>query len=207
MADSFDESPLYEDEILFQSAYGGYPKYALYSFLPFLLLIAGGLLVRAIWFKGGIDIRGFRISPSVVAYGICPVILLLCPIVIGSEIYRRLHPQRIVITEDSLFLPKGRFTNDVVRIPWKDLRASMLLGSFAVIDVYDVTLIDSSRKTKTNISSPLFRRFDDFATFAHIIGLVVCEDWSIKGFLPGSVRGNQIAAQRVAKQIRIRHGA
>ena len=154
MNHSSDDSPQNEQgEILFQSDYGGYPKYALYTLLPFLLLLAGGLLVYAIGFNGGIAIRGIKVSPAVVAYGICPVIFLLCAIVVGSEIYRRFHPQRIVITEDGLILPKGRFTNDEIHIRWNDLTATMTIGSFAVIDVYDVACKDSSHKTTTGVST------------------------------------------------------
>lgn len=205
MVDSSDDSMQYKQgEILFQSEYGGYPKFALYGFLPFLLLIATGLLVYAIGFDGGMEIRGMKIPPTVVAYGICPVIFLLCAIVVGSEIYRRYHPQRIVITERSLVLPKGRFTNDVVSIHWKHLRAKLTIGSFIVLDVYDIACIDSKHKSKVNISSPLFRRFDDFATSALIVGDFVGEDWTIKGFLPGVTRGNKKQARRVSQRIQFR---
>lgn len=107
MGHSSGDSPQYEQgEILFQSEYGGIPKFALYTFLPFLMLLAAGLLVYAISFNGGIAIKGIKVSPAGVAYGICPTIFLLCAIVVGSEIYRRFHPQRIVITEDGLIFRK-----------------------------------------------------------------------------------------------------
>ncbi|MDA1231782.1 MAG: hypothetical protein O2856_13490 [Planctomycetota bacterium] len=188
-------------EILFRSEFGGYPKYALYGFLPLLLLVAGGLMIYAIGFNGGMNIKGLKVSPAVVAYGICPVIFLMCVVVIGSEIYRRFHPQRIVITERGLVLPKGRFTNEVIHIRWNDLTATLTVGSIAVLDVYDVACINSTRRTKVNISSPLFRRFDDFAAFALIIGEFMGEDWSIKGFLPGAVRGSQQLARQVSQRI------
>ncbi len=198
---SDDPMQLKQDEILFQSEYGGYPKFAMYGFLPFLLLIAGGLLVYANGFDGGMNIKGMEIPPSVVAFGICPIIFLLCAIVVGTEIYRRYRPQQIVITETALILPKGRFTNDVVHIHWKHLRAKLTIGSFIVLDVYDVACIDSRHQSKVNISSPLFRRFDDFATFALIVGDFIGEDWTIKGFLPGVVCGNKKQAQRASQRI------
>lgn len=193
-----------QSEILYQSEYGGYPKFALYGFLPFLLLIAAGLLVYAIGFDGGMNIKGMEIPPSVVAFGICPVIFLLCAIVIGTEIYRRFHPQQIVITDRALILPKGRFTNEVIQIRWKHLRAKLTIGSFIVLDVYDIACVDSKHKSKVNISSPLFRRFDDFATFALIIGEFIGEDWTIKGFLPGVTRGNKKQARRASQRIQLR---
>lgn len=117
-----------QGEILFQSEYGGYPKFALYGFLPFLLLIAAGLMVYAIGFDGEMEIKGMKIPPTMVAYGICPLIFLLCAIVVGTEIYRRYHPQQIVITERLLVLPKGRYTNEVVSIHWKHLERNSLSG-------------------------------------------------------------------------------
>ena len=37
-----DDSPANENrDVLFQSAYGGIPKFVLYGFLPFLCLVAG----------------------------------------------------------------------------------------------------------------------------------------------------------------------
>ncbi len=194
-------------EILFQSEYGGYPKYALYGFLPFLLLVAGGLLVYAIGFNGGVNIKGMKVSPTGVAYGICPVIFLLCAIAVGSEIYRRYHPQQIVITERGLVLPKGRITNEVIHIRWNDLTATLTVGSFMVLEVYDVACIDSTHKSRVNISSPLFRRFDDFATFALIIGEFMGENWSIKGFLPRAFRGSERQARRASQRIQIREDA
>lgn len=73
-----------------------------------------------------------------------------------------------------------------------------------VLDVYDIACFDRKHKSKVNISSPLFRRFDDFATFALIVGDNVGEDWTIKGFLPGVTRGNKKQARKVFQRIQLR---
>ena len=52
-----DAAPKESRDVLFQSAYGGLPKFALYGFLPFLMLVAGALFVSAVWFGNGIDIQ------------------------------------------------------------------------------------------------------------------------------------------------------
>ena len=65
-------------DVLFESAYGGMPKVALYGFLPFLILLSVALFVSAVWFGNGIAIKGFKLSPETVAYWVCPAILLLC---------------------------------------------------------------------------------------------------------------------------------
>ncbi|MDB4793201.1 hypothetical protein OAG75_01015 [bacterium] len=150
------------------------------------------------------EIRGIKNPSSVVAYGIDPVIFLLCAIVVGSESYCRYHPQRIVITERALIVARGRFIIKLVSIHWKHLRAKLTLGSFMVLDVSDIACIDFKQKTKVNISSPLFRRFDDFATFALIVGDFICEDWTIKGFLPGVTRGNKKQARKASQRIQLR---
>ena len=58
-----------------------------------------------------------------------------------------------------------------------------------LLEGYGVDCVDSRDETRTTITSHLFRRFDDFATFALIIGDHVGDDWSIPGFLPGTIRG------------------
>ncbi len=191
-------------DVLFQSAYGDIPKVVLYGMIPFLFLVSGGLFIYAVWFGGGVAIKGFKLSPETVAHWICPTIWFLCALVLVLGVYRQLHPQSVVLTEDELLLPKGRFTADIVRIRWNDLKATLWSGQISAIDIYEITCIDSLNKTKTRIASNLFRDFDDFATFALIVGEQMGEDWSIKGFLPGKFRGNQKLARRATDRIQAR---
>ena len=190
-------------DVLFQSAYGGIPKFVLYGFMPFVTLVSAALFVSAVWFGNGIAIKGFKLSPATVAYWVCPAIMLLCAGLLALEIYRRMHPQSIALTKDELLLPKGRFSAEIIRIRWNDLEATLWSGKISFIDVYEVTCLDGSHGTKTLIASNLFRNFDDFATFALIVGEQMGEDWSIKGFLPGAIRGNQKHAQRAIGRIQI----
>ncbi len=203
MTDPTDDSPGDENcEVLFQSAYGGFPKFAMYGLLPFLILSSAVLFVRVVWFGDRITIKGFKLSPDIVAYWICPAIFLLCALIIYLAVYRHFHPQRIVVTEDELLLPKGRFTAEINRIRWHDLTASIWSGQISFIDIYEVTCIDGLHGSKTKIASNLFRDFDDFATFALIVGQHMGEDWSIKGFLPGAICGNRKQARRATDRIR-----
>ncbi len=124
-------------DVLFQSAYGDIPKIVLYGMIPFLFLGSGALFVHAVWFGGGIAIAGFKLSPETVARWVCPAIWFLCALVLVLGTYRQLHPQCIVITEEELFLPKGRFTSEVIRIRWSDLKATIWSGQFSAIDIYE----------------------------------------------------------------------
>jgi hypothetical protein len=178
-------------EVFFESAYGGFPKFIWYVALPVGFVTAAVLFVRATAFGKGISLDAVRISANMVAWIICPAILLLCGVIIGCGVYRFLHPQRVVVALDGLHLPKGRFSDDVVHICWEDLTATWIFRSVEIFDVYEVTCIDSKHGTKARITSALFRNFDDFATFALIVGRHMGEDWSIKGFLPGTYRGRK----------------
>ena len=207
MDDPPDDSTANENcDVLFQSAYGGIPKFALYGFLPFLILVSGVLFVSGVWFGNEIAIKGFQLSPETVADWVCPAILLMCVGLLVLEVYRRIHPQRIAITKDELLLPKGRFTAEIIRIHWNDLEATLWSGQISFIDVYEITCLNGLHGTKTRIASNLFRDFDDFATMALIVGEHIGEDWSIKGFLPGAIRGNQKLARRTSGRIQSREG-
>lgn len=199
-----DSRPSKKCDVLFQSEYGGIPKYVLYGFIPFLLIGAGILLVRAVGFNAGILIKGFKISPELVTFVVCPVIMLPCILIMVLGIYRRSHPQQIVVTDNGLILPKGRFTAEVIRIRWHDLTATIWSGTISFMDVYEITCLDSEHAAKISIASNMFRDFDDFATFALIVGEHMGEDWSIKGFLPGAIRGNQKQARLASGRIRSR---
>ena len=107
------------------------------------------------------------------------------------------------MTEDELLLPKGRFTAEIIRIRWHDLTASIWSGQISFIDIYEVTCGDGLHGSKTKIASNLFQDFDDFATFALIVGEHMGEDWSIKGFLPGAIRGDRKQARRVINHTRV----
>lgn len=194
-------------DVLFQSAYGGIPKVVLYGMIPFLFLVAVALFVHAVWFGGEIAIKGFKLSPETVTHWICPAIWFLCALVLVLGVYRQLHPQYIVITEDELLLPKGRFTAEVIRIRWNDLKATLWSGQISGIDIYEITCLNGLHRTKVRIASNLFRDFDDFATIALIIGEHIGEDWSIKGILPGKLRGNQKQARRATGRIQAREGS
>ena len=205
MADRPADSTTDENRgVLFQSAYGGIPKVVLYGMIPFLFLVAGALFVHAVWFGDGIAIKGFKLSPETLAHWVCPAIWFLCALVLVLGSYRHIHPQSIVITADEVLLPKGRFTAEIVSIRWQDLKASIWSGQISFIDIYEVTCLDALHGTKIRIASNLFRDFDDFATFALIVGEQMGENWSIKGFLPGAIRGNQKLARRAIGRIQAR---
>lgn len=199
-----DSTPSDNRDVLFQSAYGCIPKVALYGLIPFLALVSGFFFVRAVWFGEGLAIRGIKLSPETVAYWICPGIWLLCGFLLLLDIYRRFHPQCIVITQDELLLPKGRFTNDIIQICWNDLNATIFAGRIAFIEIYETTCLADLHGTKSRIASNLFRDFDDFATFALIVGEHMGKDWAIKGFMPGAMRGNEEQAQLAIERIRSR---
>lgn len=208
MADRPADSTSAEDrDVLFQSAYGDIPKVVLYGMIPFLFFGSGALFVYATWFGGGIAIKGFKLSPETVTHWICPVIWFLCAAVLVAGVYRQLHPQSVVITEDELLLPKGRFTSEINRIRWNDLKATLWSGQISGIDIYEITCLDGLHGTKSMIASNLFRDFNDFATFALIVGEQMGEDWSIKGFLPGKFRGNQKLARRATGRIQARENS
>ncbi len=205
MNDPPNGSPTNENrDVLFQSAYGGIPKFVLYGMIPFLMIGTGVLFVHAVWFGGGIAIKRFKLSPETVANWVCPAIWLLCAFLMAHGIYRRIHHQSIVITKDELLLPKGRFTAEIIHIRWNDLKATIWSGQISFMEIYEITCLDGLHGTKTRIASNLFRDFDDFATIALIIGEQMGEDWSIKGFLPGAIRGNQKLARRAAGRIQSR---
>ena len=208
MDDPPDDSPSDENrDVLFQSAYGGMPRFFLYGIIPFFVLAAGVLFVNAVWFKGEILIKGFKLSPETVVSVVCPAMLLMCAVVLVLEVYRRFHPQRIVITEDGSLLPKGRFTAAIIDIRWNDLKATIWSGQISFMDIYEITCLDGLHGTKTRITSNLFRDFDDFATIALILGEQMGEDWSIKGFLPGAFRGDQKLARQTSRRIQTREDA
>lgn len=178
-------------DVLFESAYGTFPRFFWYGVIPFLLMVSGTLFARAVWFGQGIAVRSVKLSPQVVAWVVCPGMWLLCATIIGLAIYRRLHPQRVILTTSGLQLPKGRFTDETVFIPWDRLEADIDGRRIAFLVACDVTCLDAIDGTTARIASLLFHDFDDFATFARIVGAQVGEDWSIKGFLPGTFRGRK----------------
>lgn len=189
MSDLFE--PVDEDEVLFESAYGGFPKLLLYGAVPFLICVGAALFVCAVWFPNGQVMKSMIFSPDIAKNVVCPGIWSLCALLFLLNLYRNFHPQRIVITNAGLVLPKGRFTAEEVEIAWDDLSATLFTSRVEMHDMYEVTCVDNQSGTKVRIASMLFREFDDFASFARIVGRRVGEDWSIKGFLPGTIRGRK----------------
>ena len=178
-----------DDEVLFQSSYGDFPWMIPYLAVPFLIIVSGILFVCAVWFPNGMIMRGINFTPWFAKVIICPGIWLLCGLISVLSIYRRLHPQRVVLTPDGMLLPRGRFTSREVFIQWDNLEATLFATRVKMQDIYEITCIDVDQDVKIRIASLLFRTFDEFATFAYIVGQHIGEDWSIKGFLPGKKRG------------------
>ena len=151
--------------------------------------------------------KGIQLTPERVRFVLCPATWLLCVFIMAHGIYRRIHHQSVVITKDELLLPKGRFTAEITRIRWNDLKATIWSGQISFMDIYEITCLDGLHGTKTRITSNLFRDFDDFATIALILGEQMGEDWSIKGFLPGAFRGDQKLARQTSRRIQTREDA
>lgn len=180
-----------ENKVLFQSVYGDFPKLLLYAAVPFLICVGAALFVCAVWFPNGQVMKSMIFSPETAKNIVCPGIWSLCALLFLLNLYRNFHPQRIVITNAGLILPKGRFTSEEVEIAWHDLSATLFASRVEMYDMYEVTCVDNQSGIKVRIASMLFREFDDFASFARIVGRRVGEDWSIKGFLPGTIRGRK----------------
>lgn len=180
-----------QPEVLFDAAYGEFPKFLWYFVMPVLLVAAVVLYVRARWFGTGMILEGFKLSPNAVATIVCPVMWGLCALLIVLAAYRRRHPQQVLVTAEELVLPKGRFTDETIRIRWADLAATMYHGHAKFFEIYEVTCIDRQSGAKARIASMLFQEFDDFATFALLIGEHQGQNWSIPGFLPGTFRGRK----------------
>lgn len=180
-----------EQEVIFSSSYGGLPRFFWYFVIPFLLLVSTVLFVRAVWFDEGILFRNIRVPPNLIAFAVCPFFLALCGLLVAIEIYRTWQPQFIVVTTWGVRLPKGRFTSESVSISWEDLEAKIDARNLMGWHVYEFTCTDLRSEASLRVNSMLFRDFEDFATFMLIMGDHMGQDWKIKGFWPGTIRGKK----------------
>jgi hypothetical protein len=180
-------------EVLFRSGYGGFPKFLWYFGLPAWIGLTLVFFVFADDLARGFPVRGVRVSPAVIRGVLCPVMGGMCAMIVGLGIYRRQNPQEIVVTSEGVVLPRGRWTRETISIPWRSLHATLYRAHFSFMDFYEVTCVDRRNQSMTRVASLLFRDFDDFATFAQLVGRRMGEDWSIAGFLPGTTRGRKPA--------------
>ncbi|NND99791.1 MAG: hypothetical protein HKN47_20925 [Pirellulaceae bacterium] len=179
------------EQIEYQSPYGAIPKFLLFALIPFLLIMSAAVSVRAHWYNKGVEFQLIPLSPINTAYAFSAVGILICCIGVLLEIYHRMHPREVIVTNQRLILPRHRFTDQTISIAWGEFSAKMVMNRFVFFEFYDITLRDLQSKSKTIIRSAHFRNFDDFATFALLIGETLGMDWSIKGFLPGRTRGRK----------------
>jgi hypothetical protein len=170
-----------EPRILFSSNYGGFPGFIWFAVIPFLLVFSAALFVDAVRFDGRFLLTSVRISPDLAAFVICPCIWVLCGLIVSLEIYRRLHPQFILVSTCGVQLPKGRFTAEKIDIAWDDLHAILEATSFKGWQVYEFHFEDVRSGSRARISSALFRRYREFAEFATILGEQMGREWPIRG--------------------------
>lgn len=180
-----------KDEVLFSSAYGGFPRFFWYFVIPFLLVASTFCFVRAVWFGEGILFRNIRVPPNWIAYAICPGIWGVCLLLVALAIYRRWNPQRVLVTTWGVEVPKGRFTTGTVSIQWEDLEADVEARNLSGWHVYEFIFTDLSNDAEVRVTSMLFPTLDEFATFMLIMGERLGQDWKIKGFWPGTIRGQK----------------
>lgn len=191
MSDAEGQHTHGEDEVIFSSTYGGFPRFFWYFVIPFLLVVSAFLFVRAVWFGEGILFRNIRVPPNWIAFAVCPGIWSLCLLLVVLAIYRRWNPQRVLVTTRGVELPKGRFTSETVSIKWGNLEADVEARNLSGWRVYEVICTDLSNETVVRVTSMLFPALDDFATFLLILGEHMGQDWKIKGFWPGTIRGKK----------------
>ena len=147
----------------------------------------------SLWWDEGILFNRTKVSPTIVAYVICPFVACLFLVGVGLEIYHRIHPRQVIVTNRRLILPKHRFTEQTHVIAKSDLQARLKESTLGWMELYDIKMVDRRHGTKAIIRSVHFRSFDDFATFAGLIGRTQGLEWTFKGFLPGTKRGRKTA--------------
>lgn len=180
-----------QHQIIYSTSYGHFPRFFWYAVIPFLLLVPAVFFIRALWFGEGLLIRNIGVPPKVVMSVICPIFWALCGLLVAAEVYRCRNPQFIEVTSWGVSLPKGRFTSETVCIPWSDLQVSLEGKNLSGWHVYDLTFTDLGSEATASLTSMLFRNFDDFATLTLIMGDHMGQEWSIKGFWPGTIRGKK----------------
>jgi hypothetical protein len=170
-----------EPRILFSSAYGGFPRFVWFAVIPLLLLFSAAVFIDAVWFDGQFLLQNARMSPNLASYVICPAIWGVCGLIMLLEIYRHLHPQFILVSTWGLRVPKGRFTSENIAIAWDDLNAMLEGTNFKGMQVYEFHFEDVRSGARARVTSALFRRYAEFATFATILGEQMGREWPIKG--------------------------
>lgn len=179
-------------EIIFSTSYGALPRFFWYFVIPFLLLVPALFFYRALWFGEGQMIKNIRVPPSVIMSVICPVFWSLCGLLVAIEVYLRRNPQFIEVTTWGVSLPKGRFTSEIFSIAWEDLQVAFEGRNLTGWHVYELTCTDLRDETSVRVTSMFFRDFDDFATLTLILAQHMGQDWTIRGFWPGTIRGKQM---------------
>jgi hypothetical protein len=177
------------EQVVFSSAYGQIPRSFSYLVMPFLLCAAGVLFVRAVWFGEGVPLGGQRLPPEWVAYGICPLLVILCGMLAALMIYRRWRPLTIEVSNRGVRLPQSPLSRETRFIEWEHLEARFSGRNVAGYRFYEIHCQDDRNSAEVRVASVLFRDFDDFATFAMLMGQHMGQEWSIEGFRPGSLRG------------------
>ena len=71
----------------------------------------------------------------------------------------------------------------------------------------ELAVIRTAGVSKLGLSLLLIKSGLLLVAFALIIGEFVGEDWSIEGFLPGKIRGDQMQAGRASRRIQSREDA
>ncbi len=90
MNDPSAGSPASENrDVLFQSAYGGIPKFVLFGMIPFLMIGAALLFVNADLFQGRFALKGIQLTPERVRFVLCPATWLLCVFIMSRRIQSR----------------------------------------------------------------------------------------------------------------------
>lgn len=179
------------EQVILSSKYGGLPRSFWYFVIPFLVLVSTVFFIRAVWFGEGILVRNVRVPPDVITFAICPLIWGLCGLLVALEVYRFRNPQRILVTTWGVKLPKGRFTSETVCIAWEDLEAKVEARNLSGWHVYEFICTDLRNEASVRVNSMLFRDFEDFATFMLIMAEHMGQDWKIRGFWPGTIRGRK----------------
>lgn len=176
-------------ELIFSTTYRNLPLFFWYAFVPFLLLVSAVFFVQAAWFGEAIPLKDIKVPPNVIMFVVCPLIWLGCCVLVAVEVYCRRNPQFITVTTWGVRLPKGRFTSKIVSIAWEDLEGDLKGQNLMGWHIYELTCADLRNDTVVVVNSMLFRHFHDFATLALILGKYMGQDWAIKGFWPGTIRG------------------
>lgn len=105
-----------EPRILFSSTYGGFPRLIWYFVVPFQLIVSAAFFIDAALFDGRFLLQNMRMPSSLVVFAICPVIWLLCELIVALEVYRHFNSQFILISNWGRRLPKVRFTSENISI-------------------------------------------------------------------------------------------